>query len=143
MSLGPAIPDSKGLVVFRTHRDSQCSDCGEAVPHGSLLFLREDKAFCLGCADLDHLDFLPRGDTALTRRARKHSGRVGRSTAAKSLDSEAEFLAVQAYARHRHADYDVLLMGGRDRTDARFEVQDSLTEVLDRWRETSASDATT
>jgi hypothetical protein len=25
------------------------------------------------CADLDHLVFLPRGDTALTRRARKHS----------------------------------------------------------------------
>lgn len=29
---------------------------------------------CLTCADLDHLVFLPSGDTALTRRARKHSG---------------------------------------------------------------------
>jgi len=28
---------------------------------------------CMGCADLDHLEFLPRGDTALTRRARKTS----------------------------------------------------------------------
>lgn len=30
-------------------------------------------ALCLSCADLDHLVFLPSGDAALTRRARKHS----------------------------------------------------------------------
>jgi hypothetical protein len=30
-------------------------------------------ALCLACADLDHLVFLPAGDAALTRRARKHS----------------------------------------------------------------------
>jgi len=36
--------------------------------------LAKDKgALCLACADLDHLVFLPSGDTALTRRARKHS----------------------------------------------------------------------
>ncbi len=36
--------------------------------------LQEDKkALCLACADLDHLVFLPSGDAALTRRARKHS----------------------------------------------------------------------
>jgi hypothetical protein len=28
---------------------------------------------CLACADLDHLVFLPSGDAALTRRAKKHS----------------------------------------------------------------------
>ena len=28
---------------------------------------------CLACADLDHLEFLPSGDAALTRRAKKHS----------------------------------------------------------------------
>jgi hypothetical protein len=28
---------------------------------------------CMACADLGHLEFLPRGDTALTRRARKAS----------------------------------------------------------------------
>lgn len=40
---------------------------------GSLLRLEDSRALCLDCADLDELDFLPRGDTALTRRARKHS----------------------------------------------------------------------
>lgn len=34
----------------------------------------EGRAVCLSCADLDHLVFLPAGDTALTRRGRKHSG---------------------------------------------------------------------
>jgi hypothetical protein len=28
---------------------------------------------CVACADLDHLVFLPAGDTAMTRRAKKHS----------------------------------------------------------------------
>jgi hypothetical protein len=34
---------------------------------------REKGALCLSCGDLDHLIFLPSGDAALTRRARKHS----------------------------------------------------------------------
>lgn len=33
----------------------------------------EKGALCLACADLDHLLFLPAGDVALTRRARKYS----------------------------------------------------------------------
>ncbi|HUV63978.1 MAG TPA: DUF2293 domain-containing protein [Sedimentisphaerales bacterium] len=36
--------------------------------------MKEGKgALCLSCADLDHLVFLPSGDAAVTRRARKHS----------------------------------------------------------------------
>ncbi len=35
--------------------------------------LAEHKTFCLSCADLDHLLFLPSGDAALTRRAGKYS----------------------------------------------------------------------
>jgi hypothetical protein len=34
----------------------------------------EKGALCLACADLDHLEFLPSGDAALTRRAKKYSG---------------------------------------------------------------------
>jgi len=34
---------------------------------------KEKGALCLACADLDHLVFLPPGDAALTRRARKYS----------------------------------------------------------------------
>lgn len=39
----------------------------------ALLVLEEGAQRCLDCADLGHLVFLPRGDTALTRRAREES----------------------------------------------------------------------
>ncbi len=35
--------------------------------------MEKDRPLCLARADLDHLVFLPRGNTALTRRARKYS----------------------------------------------------------------------
>jgi len=39
-----------------------------------MLVLEDGVPRCLDCADLGHLVFLPRGDTALTRRAREESG---------------------------------------------------------------------
>jgi hypothetical protein len=39
-----------------------------------LLVLEDGEPRCLDCADLGHLVFLPRGDTALTRRSREASG---------------------------------------------------------------------
>ena len=219
--------DSKDIVVFRIRRDSECSECNRELLRGSLLCLQNREALCLDCADLGHLEYLPRGDAALTRRARKHSGlsavvlefsrsrkryerqgilaepeaiekaeaeclvdadlraarqarqsviraeldqqyvqafaamvrqrfpgcpsgsedkiaehacrkysgRVGRSAMAKRLDSEAIFLAVQAFVRHRFTDYDDLLTAVRDRSDARLEVEGKVSEVLARWRE--------
>ncbi|GAB2739021.1 hypothetical protein GCM10027072_37850 [Streptomyces bullii] len=38
-----------------------------------LLVMEDGAPSCLDCADLAHLEFLPRGDTALTRRAREES----------------------------------------------------------------------
>jgi hypothetical protein len=188
--------------------------------------LVEDKgALCLSCADLDHLVFLPAGDAALTRRARKHStlaavvlkwsrarkhyerqgllveaqalevaekeclsdqeararrrereterreeldrqyvdrfaarirelyphcpagremviaehaclkysGRVGRSSAAKSLDEDAVQLAVIAHIRHAETAYDSLLARGYGRAEAREEVADKIMRVLSKW----------
>jgi hypothetical protein len=65
---------SKDLVVFEILRDSKCTDCGEVISKGDFLFLEGEKALCLRCADLNHLEYLPRGDAALTRRAKRHSG---------------------------------------------------------------------
>jgi len=62
------------LKVFISNRDSTCDECGEKLGSHAWIVLRGDKgAACLTCADLDHLVFLPSGDTALTRRSRKHS----------------------------------------------------------------------
>lgn len=219
-------PETKEIAVFWTRRGATCADCGEEIPRGGWLTVKDDQAFCLSCADLDHLVFLPRGDAALTRRARKysqlsavvlewararkrferqgllveeaaleraeaecladaevreqrrlrnaarlqgldqeyvarfaarireiyphcppgtetaiarhacrkHSGRVGRSAAAKELDAEAVRLAVRAHIRHAHTRYDELLMSGLDRRLAREEIHDDVLSVEYRWR---------
>src|SRR2546430_17337128 len=65
--------EAKDLVVFDILRESKCADCGKELLGGDFLFMEGERPLCLTCADLDHLVYLPRGDTALTRRARKHS----------------------------------------------------------------------
>jgi hypothetical protein len=65
---------SADLKVFISTRDSSCGECGENLGRKAWITLVEDKgALCLACADLDYLVFLPSGNAALTRRARKHS----------------------------------------------------------------------
>jgi site-specific recombinase XerC len=65
--------EAKDLVVFDILRESKCAECGKELLGGDFLFMEGGRPLCLACADLDYLVFLPRGDTALTRRARKHS----------------------------------------------------------------------
>ena len=62
------------LVVFMTVRSAlACEECGDEMTRGDFLFREKDKSLCLRCADLDHLEFLPSGDAAMSRRARKYS----------------------------------------------------------------------
>lgn len=65
---------------------------------------------------------------------RKHSGRIGRTVAAKALSVEAVDLAVRAHVRHRHTNYDAHLMAGWDRDVAREAVQEDLEHVLVAWQ---------
>ncbi len=64
---------------------------------------------------------------------RKHSGRVGRSAAAKSFEPEAIRLAVLARIRHAHTRYDDLLAAGWFRDQARDEVRADIDAVVSRW----------
>jgi hypothetical protein len=62
------------LLVYISHRDSECDECKENLGTGAWITLIGEKgANCLDCADLAHLTFLPAGDMALTRRSRKYS----------------------------------------------------------------------
>ena len=77
----------------------------------------------------------PGRETAIAEHAcRKYSGRVGRSAAAKELDSQAIHLAVVAHIRHRETAYDELLVQGDDRHHAREEVRDDVDRVLAQWQ---------
>jgi hypothetical protein len=74
-SLSSMQPKAKGedIVVFSILRESVCAECGRELLKGDFLRMEAGHPLCLMCADLDHLVFLPRGDTALTRRASQHS----------------------------------------------------------------------
>ena len=83
---------------------------------------------------------MPEGDmAACAEHATKvGSGRVGRSTVA----DDPVYLAVRAYARHSHTDYDEILdecrlmdglVSDDDRDDARKLVAAGLDELLARW----------
>lgn len=215
------------LVVYQlTSPSSECSECGDELRKGELLFLENRQPLCMTCADMDHLEFLPSGDAVLTRRARKHSplsaivvrfsrarkryerqgilatpdaiasaeqqcaddadqraarraqdaqrrieqdqdlveqmtavilaeypncppdeaagiaahtaergsGRVGRSAAGRGLHSAAIALAVAAWVRHQHTEYDKLLMQGIDRLEARDMIRSRSQDVLLSWQ---------
>ena len=58
------------LVVVSPLKDWACAICSGT---GDLLIMEEPGPVCMECADLDHLVFLPAGDAALTRRAKRAS----------------------------------------------------------------------
>ncbi len=59
------------LVVVMPIKDWTCVNCRGT---GDFLIMDNAGPLCLTCADMDHLVFLPAGDAALTRRAKKASG---------------------------------------------------------------------
>lgn len=226
-SEGAPAGGEKDIVVFQVRRETKCAECGMDMVDGGLLRMEEGRPLCLDCADLGHLEFLASGNTALTRRAtkhsplravvvrwsrarkryerqgilvtpaaiaeaeteclddekkrarqreraavrganedsdfesavanklkeqfpgcptkeaeqiaawtcRKHSGRVGRTAAAKEFDPQALLLAVIAHIRHEHTNYDELLMERGDRGYARGLVRNEIDEVLGLWRQ--------
>ena len=58
------------LVVIWAIKEWTCTECSGS---GELLIMEDPGPLCLACADLDHLVYLPSGDAALTRRAKKAS----------------------------------------------------------------------
>lgn len=81
--LSPDLPDKQAervvqrqstppdLVVVQPLKDFACTECGDES--GGLLIMDDTGPVCMNCADMGHLVFLPAGDAALTRRAKKAS----------------------------------------------------------------------
>jgi len=61
-------PDLVAILPLTSWTCASCHGTGE------FYVLEEDAPICLTCADMDHLVFLPSGDAALSRRAKKESG---------------------------------------------------------------------
>ncbi|MET9027855.1 DUF2293 domain-containing protein [Nocardia sp. NPDC004168] len=58
------------LTVVEAAEPWTCAECAES---GSYLITSAAGPLCLTCSDLDHLEFLPAGNAALSRRAKKES----------------------------------------------------------------------
>ncbi len=73
MAAEPAKQGGKAqdLVVVSPLKSWACAECSGT---GDFLTMEDEGPLCLGCADMDHLVYLPAGDAALTRRAKKASG---------------------------------------------------------------------
>ena len=107
----PADPGPKEIVVFIVRQDTKCEECGRGLP---------------GCP--------PDEAGAIAEYAcAKHSGRVGRSAAAKEFDPAALRLAVIAHIRHQHTPYDRLLGETGDRSFARAKVSAEIDRVFTKW----------
>lgn len=61
------------LVVVAAVNPWTCPSCATAFEAGQMLMMEDAGPTCLECADLGHLEFLPSGHTALTRRAKRGS----------------------------------------------------------------------
>lgn len=77
MSVVPSTPSNverqskpRDLVVISPVKAWACSSCGG---DGAFLIMDDRGPQCMACAEMDHLVFLPSGDAALTRRARRAS----------------------------------------------------------------------
>jgi hypothetical protein len=64
---------SQDIIVFKIVDDSRCRACGIKRKKGSFFRMEKKGIVCPVCTGIDHLVYFPRGDTALTRRATKHS----------------------------------------------------------------------
>jgi len=130
------------IVVVDARRDWACAECG--TDERRWLRMQDVGPLCMDCADLGHLVFLPAGDAALSRRAKKASTLwavvVRFSTTRKRYErqgllvdeaaleqAEAECLA-DAEVRARRAERD---RERRDEQDVEFQARfaDAITQM--------------
>lgn len=115
------------LVVLRAEGGWVCADCGGSDTYQ---FVEEKRPYCLECADLDHLVFLPAGDATLTRRAKKAStlsavvqrfnrsrkrfDRLGLLVEENALEAAEEQCFADAEVRSRRRERDAVRRGEQD-----------------------------
>jgi hypothetical protein len=64
----PASEEPVDMVVFIVRRAGKCGECGTEFFPGAMIRMENEQPFCLACADLGHLEYLPPDNPALTRR---------------------------------------------------------------------------
>jgi hypothetical protein len=138
--------ERQGLLVAQESLDKAAEECAADAPERAAARVQasrarseEDLEFVASFtqAILGQYPGCPRDEAKqiAEHSGRRSSGRVGRSAAGQVLDPRAVSLAVIAHIRHRHTNYDELLMGGAERVAARTLVQAEIDRVLTKWQQ--------
>jgi hypothetical protein len=61
--------DSDAILVFPSQGEGDCPHCAAPLHHSAFVTFKNDAIACVKCGGLENLEFLPSGNTALTRRA--------------------------------------------------------------------------
>jgi hypothetical protein len=61
--------DSGAILVFPSQGEGDCPHCAAPLHHSAFVTFKNDAIACVKCGGLENLEFLPSGNTALTRRA--------------------------------------------------------------------------
>ena len=88
--------ETSDRIVFILRRETQCGRCAKELGKGNFICLSGNEALCRDCAGLAHLEFLPSGDAAMTRRATKYSSQhvvVMKKSAARKRSERQGILA--------------------------------------------------
>ena len=60
--------DSDAILVFPSQGEGDCPHCAAPLHHSAFVTFKNDAIACVKCGGLENLEFLPSGNTALTRR---------------------------------------------------------------------------
>ena len=61
--------DSDAILVFPSQGEGDCAHCAAPLYQSAFVTFKNDTIACVKCGGLENLEFLPSGNTALTRRA--------------------------------------------------------------------------
>jgi hypothetical protein len=61
--------DSDAILVFPSQGEGDCPYCAAPLQDSAFVTFKNDAIACVKCGGLENLEFLPSGNTALTRRA--------------------------------------------------------------------------
>jgi hypothetical protein len=136
--------ERRGILVEQTAIDAAQMECDNdagkrAVSREKSAVKRVEEDFDFTAKFLSKIvEYFPKCPLDEIEAIAKHatersSGRVGRTAAAKKFDEEMIRLAVIAYIRHQHTDYDRLLLNRTPKQMARKLIQKPLQKKLISW----------
>ncbi|ROW12482.1 hypothetical protein VMCG_00843 [Cytospora schulzeri] len=130
--IGIGVPTNIYLQVQLDERNTRAERASNVLKRDENTAKEFEKAI------IKEFQHIPARDVSgvLVKALEKGKGKVGRTS---TLDiSKKAILAVRAYIRHQHTNYDMLLRGGMGRDEARKEVAAKVRDIDRIWKRTGS-----